>query len=100
MPKNPLNVITRFFLINYDDHDLILQEKAKILLRICGSILLVVLPAYFIFSTWYEWPLYLKMVLPFFAISIIIILYLIRAGYFIAAAHPFLIVFLMTIWIF
>jgi PAS domain S-box-containing protein len=100
MSKNPLHVITRFFLINYDNQDLILQEKAKILLRICGSILLLVLPAYFIFSIWYEWPLYLKLILPFFAVSIIIVLYLIRAGYFIAAAHTFLIVFLMTIWIF
>jgi PAS domain S-box-containing protein len=98
MFKNPVTIITRFFLVKYDDKDLILQEKAKILLRICAAILLLVIPAYHIFSIWYDWPFFLKLTLLFLALSIIFILYLIRTGYFIAAAHTFLILFLVTIW--
>src|SRR3990172_5287255 len=100
MSNNPLHVITRFFLIKYSEQDLILQEKAKILLRICGATLLVMLPAYFIFSVLCGWLLHLKLTLLFLAISVIIILYLLRAGYFIASAHTFLITFLMTVWLF
>ncbi|OHD64767.1 MAG: hypothetical protein A2176_10585 [Spirochaetes bacterium RBG_13_51_14] len=100
MRTTPFTTISRFFLRNYDSADFILQQKVSILFRICMAMLLLMLPIYFIDSLIMKWGIDLQMAILLLFIVVISIMFIIRAGYFLLAAHSFLISCFIVIWFF
>ncbi|MBP7736570.1 MAG: PAS domain S-box protein [Spirochaetes bacterium] len=98
MSVNPLKSIIRYFLYKYEDKDFILQQKSKVMLTICGIILVFVIPVYLFFAVNFNWSVYSKIPIVFHGSALIIILFILRSGRFFAAAHLFLIITLITLW--
>ncbi|MBN2160868.1 MAG: PAS domain S-box protein [Spirochaetes bacterium] len=98
MKNNPLALITRLFLSTYDDADFIVRQKAKILLITSIIILLVVLPLYMALSFKFCWNIYYRLPVIVLSATLIIVLLVLRKGYFLIAAHSFMIISFIVIW--
>jgi PAS domain S-box-containing protein len=97
---SPLRTIMPFFLKKYEDKDLILQKKARILFTICCSIVLLVLPIYLTLSLSYQWHLRLQILTASLTASLILVLIILCAGHFIMAAHLFILLCFAALWSF
>ena len=64
------------------------------------AMLLLMLPIYFIDSLIMKWGIDLQMAILLLFIVVISIMFIIRAGYFLLAAHSFLISCFIVIWFF
>ncbi|MBN1496856.1 MAG: PAS domain S-box protein [Spirochaetes bacterium] len=95
-----LNAIASFFLKNYFDKNIIIQKKARILFWIICSIALLIVPIYTTLSFRYGWPLNRKILLLFLNGLLLLTLGILYTGRFIAAAHLFLILCLLSLWTF
>lgn len=98
MRPHPLGKISGFFLRRYDHEDFILQQKAKILFTICGTILVFVLPVYLFFSFYLGWEIHYKVPIIILAAVIIAVIFLLRSGRFLLAAHTFLAATFSVLW--
>lgn len=96
--KNPLDGIREFFLARYANQDFLIQEKVKILYLIFGGILAIIIPIYLIlFERLLLVSFHRSVILSFMAITVVLII-LLRQGYFRLASHGFLILAFMALW--
>ncbi len=98
MSFNPLKSIVRYFLNKYEDEGFILQQKSKVMLIICGIILVFVIPVYLFFAIYLDWSIDSKVPIVIYGTALIITVFILRTGRFLAAVHLFLIITFMTLW--
>ena len=98
MRPHPLRKITEYFLHKYEHEDFILQQKARIVFTICGTILVFIIPIYLLFSFYLGWGLYYKVPILMLAAAIVITLFLLRSGRLLIASHTFLAVTFSVLW--
>jgi len=98
MSVNPLKSIISYFLYKYEDKGFILQQKSKVMLIICGIILVFVMPVYLFVAISFEWSVYSKIPIVFYGTALIVIVFILRSGRFLTAVHMFLIMTFITLW--
>jgi PAS domain S-box-containing protein len=98
MHRHPLQTIIDYFLHVYEPRDFIIQQKARIVFTICGIILVFILPVYLFFSFYLGWGIYYKVPIIILTAAIVVILFLLRSGRFLLAAHTFLTVTFSVLW--
>ena len=100
MYRRAFRIISAFFLENYRSENFVRQQKVIILSRTCLSILFLVLPVYLVASVLLGWSIELQVPLYVYALLLVAILLLLRAGRYMVSAHSFMIISLATIWLY
>jgi PAS domain S-box-containing protein len=93
-----IDTLLRFFLIKYEDCDFVLKQKAKALFVMCLTILFIAIPVIIFTITLRRNDIFALLPPITASISIVIILFLLKRGFYNFSVHSVLIVAFSAIW--